>query len=379
MARSLFDMTSVKRVAIIAPDGLSLLRQRSELITDILARRHSVLALVPEHAAQSIPALAERGIAAATFPYKSDQPSILTDRQTVAAIAAQLADWRAHVALCYGVKTLSLGALAAKKSRVTRRVGLITALPPAMILGSNATPSWAWRRLMRSGFKALDAAICHNERHRAQLDAGGYLPRTIEITNVAGSGVDLTRYAMQPLLPMVNDRRTALNFAMIARLDAAKGVIEFCDAAAQIKKTAPDSQFILSGRDGDLDRTLLSGYSDSVEIIGDQGDAAALLAAAHVIVLPSWGEAMPRILLEALAIGRPIITTDIPGARETVDERVNGVIVPPKNVDALVAAMESFIARPDLIPSMARASRSKAERRFDVRPVNAALMQVMGL
>ena len=379
MARSPIDTTSVKRVALIAPDGLSLLRQRSELIADIIARRHSVLALLPEQAAQSIPALMERGIAAATFPWKSDRPSILADRQTVAAIAGQLADWRAHVVLCYGAKTLPLGALAARKARVKRRVGLVTALPPVMMPDAGALPGWAWRRLLKSGFKALDAAVFHIDSHRAQLTAAGCLPRTLEVATVAGSGVDLMRYTMQPLPPLANDGRTALNFAMVARLDAAKGVIEFCEAAMQVKNTAPDTRFILAGRDGDLDRTLLSRYGISIEIIDDQGDAGPLCAASHVFVLPSWGEALPRVLLEALAIGRPIITTDIAGARETVDERVNGVLVPPKNVTALVAAMESFINRPDLIPAMARASRSKAERRFDVRTVNATLLHMLGL
>jgi glycosyltransferase involved in cell wall biosynthesis len=379
MARGLLDTTSVKRVALVAPDGLSLSRQRSDLIAEILARRHSVLALLPEHAAQSIPALAERGITAATFPWKSEQPSILADRQTVASITAQLLDWRAHVALCYGAKTLPLGAQAAKNARVTRRAGLVTALPPAMMAKRDAKPSWAWQRLLKSGYKALDTVIFHNDGHQAQLANLGCLPRDITIVTVPGSGVDLVRHHMQPMPPLVNDGRTALNFAMVARLDAAKGVVEFCEAASHVKKRFPDARFILAGRDGDLDRNALSRYVASVEIIDDQGDAYPLLTAAHVIVLPSWGEALPRILLEALATGRPIITTSIPGARETVDERVNGVLVPPKDVAALVEAMESFIARPELIPAMGRASRSKAERRFDVRAVNATLLQVLGL
>ena len=379
MARGLSDTTSVRRVAFIAPDGLSLLRQRADLIAEILARRHSILALLPEHAAQSIPALAERGITAATFPWKSEQPSVFADRQTVALITAKLLDWRAHVALCYGAKTLPLGALAAKNARVTRRVGLVTALPPAMMIDSGAQPGWAWRRLLKSGFRALDAAVFHNDSHRAQLAGLSCLQRNITIATVPGSGVDLVRHHLQPMPSLMSEGRTALNFAMIARLDAAKGVIEFCEAAAQVKRSAPETRFILAGRDGDLDRTALSRYSPSVEIMGDQGDAFPLLTAAHVIVLPSWGEAMPRILLEALATGRPVITTSIPGSRETVDERVNGVLVPPKNVAALAAAMESYIARPDLIPAMGRASRSKAERRFDAREVNATLLQVLGI
>ena len=88
---------------------------------------------------------------------------------------------------------------------------------------------------------------------------------------------------------------------------------------------------------------------------------------------------MPRSVLEAMAAGRPIITTNGPGCRETVDERINGCLVPPSDPTALAASMETFLKRPDLIPSLARASRAKAERRFDERAVNATLMGVMGL
>ncbi len=379
MARNPIETSSVKRVAVIAPDGLSIQRQRSELIADIMARRHSVLALVPEDAAHTLPALAELGITTATFPYSGRQPSMFGDRKTVAAIAAALSDWRAHVALCAGSKTMLLGAMAAKKARVTRRVGLVTALPPAMTSDGAASPGWAWQRLMNSGCRGLDAVVFHNDSHRSRFAATGCLVSTLSTMVLPGAGVDLERHAIQPLPPLVNGDVPALNFAMIARLDASKGVIEFCEAARLVKQSAPDTQFILAGPDGDLDRNALSSYSDSVEIFADQADVRPLLTAAHVIVLPSWGEGMPRILLEALATGRPIITTDIPGARDTVDERINGVLVPPKDVSSVADAIASFLKRPDLIPAMARASRSKAERRFDVRQVNAALLQVLGL
>lgn len=115
----------------------------------------------------------------------------------------------------------------------------------------------------------------------------------------------------------------------------------------------------------------------AVEVLGELADIRPALAAAHVSVLPSHSEGMPRAVLEALAMGRPVITSDIPGARETVDERVNGVLVPPSQVEPLVAAMESFLKRPDLIAAMARASRQKAERRFDAAAVNAVLHHVL--
>ncbi len=117
----------------------------------------------------------------------------------------------------------------------------------------------------------------------------------------------------------------------------------------------------------------------TIEYLGVLDDVRPAIGRAHVYVYPSRAEGMPRSVLEALAAGRPVITTNSPGCRETVDERVNGCLVPPGDAAALAEAMESFLKRPDLIPAMARASRIKAERRFDAREVNKVLLEVLGL
>jgi glycosyltransferase involved in cell wall biosynthesis len=98
-----------------------------------------------------------------------------------------------------------------------------------------------------------------------------------------------------------------------------------------------------------------------------------------VFVYPSHVEGMPLAVLEALATGRPVITTDTPGCRETVDEKVSGCLVPPGDSEALMRAMRSFLKRPDLIPSLSRAARLKAERRFDSTDVNRTVESVLGL
>jgi glycosyltransferase involved in cell wall biosynthesis len=98
-----------------------------------------------------------------------------------------------------------------------------------------------------------------------------------------------------------------------------------------------------------------------------------------VFVLPAHEEGFAHEVAEAMACGRPAITTDVPGCRETVDERVSGVLVPPRDAMALASAIESFLRRPDLIPWMAQASRHKAERRFDAQAVNRTLLRLLGL
>jgi glycosyltransferase involved in cell wall biosynthesis len=88
---------------------------------------------------------------------------------------------------------------------------------------------------------------------------------------------------------------------------------------------------------------------------------------------------MPQPVLEAMAAGRPIITTNVAGCRDTVDERVNGCLVEPGNARSLAEAMESFLKRPDLIPPIARASRAKAERFCGIETVNNGLLAALGI
>lgn len=379
MGRTPTETRSVKRLAVIAADAASILRQRGELLADVLARRHSVLALVPEQSRGAIDQLNERGFAAATFPMPSGDPQLFADGRTITAIAAALSEWRAHVVLASGAKAMLLGAEAAKKAGVSRRVGLVTTMPATLAAGGDTPPPWAWRRLLRPGLRALDAVVCHNDSQRAHLQAMRLLPASASIIVVPGAGVDLVANAAQPLPALVANGATALNFVMIARKDLAKGVIEFGEAARRVREKAPDTRFSLAGPDGDIAEQMLAGFADSVQILSDQADVRPLIGAAHVVVVPSWSEGMPRVLLEALAAGRPVIASDIPGCREAIDVRVNGVLVPPRDPAALADAMLSFLKRPDLIPAMSRASRTKAERRFDVRVVNAKLLEVLGL
>jgi glycosyltransferase involved in cell wall biosynthesis len=108
-------------------------------------------------------------------------------------------------------------------------------------------------------------------------------------------------------------------------------------------------------------------------------DVRPLIADSSVFVLPSYREGTPHTVLEAMAMGRPIITTDAPGCRETVRDGENGFLVAVRNVPALVEAMARFVHEPDLVKTMGRRSRLLAEEKFDVADVNRIILRTMGL
>ena len=113
--------------------------------------------------------------------------------------------------------------------------------------------------------------------------------------------------------------------------------------------------------------------------VGEQKNVYPYIQACTAYVLPSYHEGTPKTVLEALASGRPAITTDAPGCRETVTDGVNGYLVPVKDVAGLVAAMERIISDPAKNAEMAKAARAIAEDKYDVKKINARIKTTMGI
>lgn len=370
-----------RRIAIVGPGWSSLVRLRGDFIAGLLNNYHRVLCLAPDDptdpAGHHVRHLEELGAICARFQFRPDGLHPLADRKTVGALKAKLADWRPHAVLAYQNKAMLLAAIAARKARVPRIVLLASDLGEA--LGGSGQPGWRWRRLMRAGLSRSHAVIFHNRSDLQRISGLFPLPAATSATVVPGAGVDLIRYRPLPLPSVLG----GLTFLMVSPLRREKGVIEFCQAARKVRSIWPQTRFVLAGPQGVGASALrpddLAGFADCVEMRGDHHDVRPLFEDAHVVVQPSWREGMSRILLEALASGRPVIASDVPGCREAADVRVNGILVPPRDADALAAAIVNVIERPELLASMARASRLKAERLFDVREVNASLGHVLGL
>ena len=172
-------------------------------------------------------------------------------------------------------------------------------------------------------------------------------------------------------------------FLAAARLDRIKGVQDYLEAARIARERGLDARFHLAGPDGTGDGALkpetLSRYGAAVQYEGDVADLPARIRDCHVFVCPSHLEGMSPAVLAGMAAGRPLIVTDIPGARETVDEMVNGTIVPPGDPVALAAAFERMVRNRALLTPMGLASRAKAERGFSSAAVHETLLAALHL
>ncbi len=208
-----------------------------------------------------------------------------------------------------------------------------------------------------------------------------------------GNGIDLDRFtgaldraASERSLGLRSDR---FRVAALGRLVQGKGFQDLLEAFAQFRRRCPSAELLQIGGNIEQDvspfeaqyrdRVRALGVEDAVVMTGITDQVPAYLATADLFVLPSYREGMPRTVLEAMATGRAIVTTDTPGCRETVEVGGNGFLVPTQDPDALAEAMARFIEEPSLAETMGRASREIAEHRFDVHGVNRTMLQAMDL
>lgn len=367
-------------VIVLGAYAPSLLLFRGKLIEALVARGHRVVAMasdIPDEVAVRLRAIGAEPQSVAIANQSLDPLSTLA---TALALGRLFRSIRPAAIIAYTAKPVTLGGIAARFAPGARFVALITGLGYAFIAGGEVRRRLARQAallLYRIALRRSRAVIFQNPDDRDFFHSEGLLPDGIDPLVVGGSGIDLDHFRPAPL-----PERPA--FLMISRLLGDKGVREYLAAAVRLKARHPAVDFRLIGYfdqspdaigRGELDAAIAAG----VDYLGRQEDVRAGIAAASVYVLPSYHEGTPRSVLEAMAMGRAIVTTDVPGCRQTVDDGINGLLVPARDPGALAAAMERLIDEPGRIVEMGARSRQIAERKFDVHRVNDAIIAAAGL
>jgi glycosyltransferase involved in cell wall biosynthesis len=275
------------------------------------------------------------------------------------------------------IKSVIYGLLAAAAARVPHRFALITGLGSAF----TEQPNWRWRvtnRLARLlyglSLRFASGVAFQNSDDERDFRRWKLLPAATPTIVVDGSGVDTSYFRPQPLPPEPH-------CLMVARLVKDKGVFEFIEAARIVRNKCPAARFVILGAEETSPAAVSVDFVRAAEAAGlivYQGpvtDVRPHIAVARIFVLPSYyREGIPRSVLEAMAMGRPIVTTDVPGCRETVVAGRNGLLVPARDAKALAAAILALIDDPERAAAMGRESRSIAEQRYDVGKVTNDLL-----
>ena len=284
---------------------------------------------------------------------------------------------RPDAVLSYTIKNNVFGARAANASGlpfVPNVTGLGTAFLSGRLLQT------VTEQLYRRSFAPLPTVFFQNEDDR-DLFLERRLVRPGQVCLLPGSGIDLQRFAPAPL-PAPSEPPV---FLMIARLLRDKGVMEFVEAARRIRTRHPAARFQLLGAAGAQNRSAIGPETVEgwvaeglIEHLGTTDDVRPCIAATSCVVLPSYREGAPRTLIEAAAMARPLIATDVPGCRAVVDRDVSGYLCEARSAESLALAMERFLALPPKArKAMGDAGRAKMEREYDQAIVVEAYKEVL--
>jgi glycosyltransferase involved in cell wall biosynthesis len=389
----------MKHVVIITSNTRTLLTFRLDFIKALRAQqvRVSVLGPQDETAAAVQEILGALDVQLHFFATSNTSFNPFHDLRTYYGLKQKLSQLNPDAIFAYTIKPVIYGVLAAHAVSVPRRTVMMSGLGHLYTVDTALMRCVRWiaNGLLKRAFLKTDVIFFQNADDAALLQKLGVLDTTNQpqkIVFVPGSGVNLKQFAETPL-----PQALPLKFLFVGRILKTKGFNEFCQAARQVKSQYPGAQFALLGgyhpnpAQLDTQQALTMMAEAGIEYLGEADDVRPYLAAAHVVVLPSYREGTPKALLEALSIGRPIITTDVPGCREIIDldpgssltvttdgpqvqRGRNGILVPAADANALSQAMLALLADPSVLGAMAKASRNLAETKFDVRIVNKILL-----
>ena len=367
----------MKKFLLIASYANSLINFRWDLICAIQAKGLEVHAAAPE--INENPAILEKlrnnGVIVHDVPMQRTGTNPVEDLKTLIALRQLMQRIRPDYVMAYTIKPVIYGMLAAASAGVPNRAALITGLGYAFQDSEGSTKQNLIKRVTRQLYaRALSAAdltfFQNDDDQKLFTDLGIIRPGQNTVV-VNGSGVNTEKFSAQPL-----PEGDEVHFLLIGRLLKDKGVREYVEAARQVKQQYPQAIFNLVGfldsnpssvTQQELDQWVNDG---TVKFWGKLADVRPAINACHVFVLPSYREGTPRTVLEAMATGCAIITTDAPGCRQTVENGYNGWLVPVQSADKLAEAMKRFLNEPALIEKMGQASLEIARNKYDVNIIN---------
>ncbi|PSW57450.1 glycosyltransferase family 4 protein [Photobacterium leiognathi] len=365
-------------IAIIGAFPRSLINFRGGLIK-ILAQQYKVNAIASGAIDYEVELLSSLGATYLNCPIQRNGLNPIKDIVTCLSISRIINIHEIDIVLAYTVKPVIWGGIASRLVGARHFYAIITGLGYAFQKGGIAKNllNSLVKFLYRVALKKSKGVIFQN-RDNMQVFIDEEIVPQDKCFLVNGSGVDLSHYQVSPLSPKPH-------FLLIARLLGDKGIREYVKAAKIVKQQYPEAVFELVGpEDPSPDGIKLNEVnkwvsSGAIEYSGATTDVRPFIENCSIYVLPSYHEGMPRTVLEAMAMGRPILTTDVPGCRETVVNGENGWLVEKANVEQLVERMVWFIENQNQWPVMGKKSHTMANEKFDVHQVNAEILKIMGL
>ncbi len=367
------------KIGIISSFDESLINFRLDLIKDLLSKKYEIYVVAPKFNKVNKLKLDELGVVTSTINFERTKINPFFEILTIIKLYIYFKKNNFDKLILYTVKPVIFGSIAAKMANIKSINSLITGLGHYFI--AKDSKSLFIRKILIILYKFslnFNSSIIFQNID----DKNYFIKKKIINENsnklfvVNGSGVN-TNYFKAIKLPK------KITFVFISRLLKEKGVVEYIDACEFISNKYHNIHFLLGG--------WIDKHPDSINInqidkfkqiknstyLGKVYDVRDVLIDSSVLVLPSYREGLPRIVIEAMSCGRPIITTNVPGCRETVEEGKNGFLVDAKSFKSISDAMEKFINNSQLIDKMSVCSREIAVKKFEVKLINNIIINII--
>ena len=369
-------------LALLGKNAQHVLAFRGSLIRAAQANGHRVIALTSPASARARHRLREAGVEHFDTPLRGGTISPLRDLQFQTTVSDILKAQRVDALLAYNPKCIAFGPIAARRAGVKNVAALVTGLGFAFTGHSLARRCIRFfsTHLYKRSLAACDAVFFQNAIDREELAALGVLVNVpnARVHMIAGSGVDLQFFPAQPV-------PTQTHFLMISRPLKDKGVAEFAQACKIVRTSNPAIRCTLicawddnpsSFTRADITRWAQDGCFN---VVDEVEDVRPHLGACTTFVLPSYREGTSKVVLEAMATGRAIISTDAIGCRDPIAPNVNGLLVATHSATELAAAMLELAHDPARNAAMGAASRRIAQEKYNAKPIDAAILHALNL
>ena len=376
----------MKKFVMIGTTAACFYGFRAELIKNLNLKNITVYAFTTDNDALELDKISRLGAIPISYQLNRGGLNPLADMLATYKLAQQIKQLKPDLVFSYFAKPVIFGTLAAKIAKVPKIIGMLEGLGYTFTDQPNGLSSKT--KLIKAiqvflyklALPKLDQLILLNHDDKTDL----LINNDIEVKEtyiLGGIGLDLNQYKYSPAT-----KDLPIQFLFIGRLLKEKGIHDFIAAAQIVKEKFPQTIFtVLGGIDeanlGALTQGELTQYIDQnvIDYPGHVENIAERIKQSHVFVLPSYREGVPRSTQEAMAIGRPVITTDVPGCRDTVIDGVNGFLVPKWNPQALAEKMIYFIEHPEQVRMMGDQSHKIAIEKFDAEKVNQRLLEILGI
>lgn len=356
------------KMVFLSGHAPSVFRFRLDFMKRLQKDGFQVVVLAPEPDGEWAEEFAKHNISYESVYMLKNSANPLNDIRSYRDIYKRLKRLRPDAVFCDHAKMIIYGTLAAKHRKIQHRFIMMGGVGSVLRDESNSFKRKLVRKILSFEYRASipkATKVFFQNSDDAELFQSLHFVEQEQIVMVPGSGVNLQEY---PYTPMPENH----HFLFVGRLIEDKGLMEYMQAGRIVRQRYPDAQFHVVGY-FDTNQTMLQmsdlqPFIDDGTVIfhGRQQNVLPYLQACFVFVLPSYHEGTPRSTLEALSVGRPVITTDAPGCRETVVEGQNGYIVPVRDAQALAEAMLRLCDGRETALSMAKCARKLAEDKFDV-------------